>query len=148
MKKIVRLLLISAILLSSVFLFSPGKVSYAQAPLNHMELTVDRESGAPGSFFTVTGHGWLEYSTVTIFVNYKPVGSVKTDITGSFVFQLDTTGAEEGYYVITTDSLEPLSVRIRLDYEYPKLEPDPIVVILEVPPDLAMSIMSLPFVIK
>lgn len=149
MKHTVRLLIVSAVLLSSAFLIAPDREASAQGQTaNHMELTVNYDTGEPGSIFTVFGRGWLEYSTVTIFVNDKEIGKVETDISGNFVFQLDTSGAEEGFYVITTDSIEPLSARVWLHHHLPLRMPTGVGGILELPPEIAMTMISLPMVVK
>ncbi len=58
-------------------------------------------SGGPGSFFTITGHGFPPDSTATIVVNSFTLGDVATDAAGDCLFLLNTEQADEGRYVVT-----------------------------------------------
>jgi hypothetical protein len=59
-------------------------------------------TGGPGSFFTITGHGFTPNSTATVVVNSVPLGDVATDAAGDCLFVLSTEQADEGRYVVTT----------------------------------------------
>jgi Tol biopolymer transport system component len=65
------------------------------------ELDINYQTGQPGSFFTVTGQGFPSNATAQTSINGHPLGTVDIDASGSFVFLLDTTQADAGYYVAT-----------------------------------------------
>jgi hypothetical protein len=65
------------------------------------QLGIDSTIGAPGSFFTVTGTNYPANSQVTVIINGFALGTVTSDGSGGFTFQIDTTAAGEGNYVVT-----------------------------------------------
>jgi hypothetical protein len=65
-------------------------------------LSINHTSGGPGSFFTITGHGFPPNSTATIVANSYTLGDVATDAAGDCLFLLSTEQADEGRYVVTT----------------------------------------------
>jgi len=75
-----------------------GVILHYQPPAT---LTINYDNGAPGSYFTLTGSGFPANDTATIVVNGRILGTVSTDANGSFTFLLNSTGAEEGAYMIT-----------------------------------------------
>ncbi len=58
--------------------------------------------GGPGSFFTITGHGFPAKGKATIIVNEYPLGEATTDAAGDCLFLLNTKQAGPGRYVLTT----------------------------------------------
>jgi photosystem II stability/assembly factor-like uncharacterized protein len=73
-------------------------------------LTINYESGAPGSYFTITGGNFSPNNTATITINGHTLGSIPTDAQGSLTFWLNTTGAEIGAYLVTA-SVNPSANR-------------------------------------
>ena len=65
------------------------------------DLTINYNSGSPGSAFTVAGANFPPNSTGTITINGHVVGTITVDGVGGFVFQLNTTDAGEGLYSVT-----------------------------------------------
>jgi hypothetical protein len=65
-------------------------------------LAVNYAKGGPGSFFTITGHGFPAKGKATIVVNGLPLGEVATDAAGDCSFLLNTKQAGPGRYVVTT----------------------------------------------
>jgi branched-chain amino acid transport system substrate-binding protein len=65
------------------------------------DLTINYNSGSPGSAFTVAGANFPPNSTGTITINGHVVGTITVDGVGGFVFQLNTTDAGEGFYSVT-----------------------------------------------
>ncbi len=63
-------------------------------------LSINHASGGPGSFFTITGHGFPPDRTATFVVNSYTLGDVATDEAGNCVFLLATGQADEGRYVV------------------------------------------------
>lgn len=95
---------------------TPVRVVETPAPI----LTTNYLAGQPGSFFTLTGWNFSPNSQVTISANLLPFAStVPVNETGSFVFFLDTTGADPGRYIISTDASPATSISFSLDASAP-----------------------------
>ena len=155
MKQIVRLLLATAIFLSGAALIPlvglPSEgfrwQAYADA-YQPLLVEINYETGMPGSFFTLTGYNFPPSGEVIVLVNGTALGTVPTDSMGSFIFLIDTTGAEQGYYFVTTDEPDSPSARFRLDEEEPVRLQEGEGIIFSLPPDLAVMLVNLPFVRK
>ncbi len=63
-------------------------------------LSINHVRGGPGSFFTITGHGFPPNGTAAIIVNSYQLGEVTADAAGDCVFLLATGQADEGRYVV------------------------------------------------
>ena len=67
-------------------------------------ISLNHQTGQPGSFFKVTGQNFPANTTVTITVNGHQVGTVNTNGSGGFVFSLQTSAsAQEGVYAISVN---------------------------------------------
>jgi alpha-tubulin suppressor-like RCC1 family protein len=65
-------------------------------------LFVNYSDGKPGSFFTINGWNFLPESQITITINEQVVTTtLSVNSTGSFIFFLNSSGAESGSYTIT-----------------------------------------------
>lgn len=106
------------------------------------------DSGAPGSYFTITGFNFPPESEVIIEVNDLVVGAVMTDNMGGFTMMLSTTNAEEGYYFLTTTESDSPTLRFWLDVELPLRLPSGEGTIIPLPGDIAITLMHLPFLHK
>jgi len=62
------------------------------------ELTINYDSGAPGSYLNVTGSGFPPGGTAFIVVNDQPLSELPVDGSGEIAFTLATTEADEGTY--------------------------------------------------
>lgn len=80
-------------------------------------LDTNHTSGMPGSFFTITGFNFPPDSTVTVLANSQVLGSVQTDGAGGLVFLIDSTGADPGFYLISTDVPDSPVIRISLSVD-------------------------------
>ncbi|MGB0387711.1 MAG: SBBP repeat-containing protein [Ardenticatenaceae bacterium] len=58
-------------------------------------------SGAPGSYFTITGQDFEANLPVSIAVNGKNVGSLQAEKDGTVTFLLSTDNADSGLYTLT-----------------------------------------------
>ena len=65
-------------------------------------IQTNHTSGAPGSFFTISGTNFPANGIATIEVNTETIGTTPTDANGSFSFLLSTSNADEGSYFVTT----------------------------------------------
>jgi photosystem II stability/assembly factor-like uncharacterized protein len=86
-------------------------------------LSLDHPSGKPGSVFTVTGEHFDKNTQADLIVNGRLLGKVNSDGEGRLVFQLDTSEADEGAYVIRVESSKSTSRRFILDENEPLREP-------------------------
>lgn len=86
-------------------------------------ISLNYQTGQPGSFFKVTGQNFPANTTVTITVNGQQVGTVNTDGSGGFVFSLQTSAsAQEGVYAV---SVNGATATYRLDQSEPLRSKDP-----------------------
>jgi alpha-tubulin suppressor-like RCC1 family protein len=83
-------------------------------------LTVNYPNGRPGSFFTITGWYFTPETQVTISINGQVITStLSVNPTGSFIFFLDTTGAEAGTYTIKVNEAPTISASFQLADDVP-----------------------------
>lgn len=86
-------------------------------------LTINYQSGAPGSSFTVDGSAYPAGANVTVRVNNRtlaPSSPIQTDGEGDFRFLASTTGASEGVYIVEASAGgTTLTVSFHLDNAYP-----------------------------
>lgn len=121
MSKFTRIALAFVVLLSGVALvpvmglpsygFSWQRYANVYEPV---ELEIDHGSGAPGSFFTVSGFNFDPETTASVMINGVEVGTLETDAMGSFQFTIDTAAGEEGYYTVLVSSGFSRSKHFRL----------------------------------
>jgi len=88
----------SAVNASYVFIAQHKRILVLNASMP--PLSINYASGGPGSFFTITGHGFPPNSTATMVVNSYTLGDVATDAAGDCLFLLATGQADEGRYVV------------------------------------------------
>ncbi len=109
-------------------------------------LTINYTTGAAGSKFTLSGVDFPAESTVLVFVNGQQVGSLQTDINGGFTFLLDSTGAEDGFYLVTVSVNPSASVRFDLNAAEPVRDGSGEMV-FTIPPNSAFhNSVQLPFI--
>lgn len=82
-------------------------------------LTVNFTSGAPGSYFLVTGSGFPPHADATVSVNGVVLGSMQTDNRGEISFLLETPNADPGFYVVTASVNPAASTYLRLSLDQP-----------------------------
>lgn len=75
-------------------------------------LGINYTTGAPGSFFTVTGYNFPVGQTVTIAANGRNLGTVQANDTGTFSFVLASDNADTGTYRISANGQ---TATVRLD---------------------------------
>jgi hypothetical protein len=79
-------------------------------------LAINYSSGAPGSYFTITGYNYPPNSTATISINANVLGTVTTDSSGGFTFVLETNPTtDEGFYSVTVTVNDNASTQIYLN---------------------------------
>lgn len=75
-----------------------------QPELPSPELNINRNVGAPGSFFTVSGSDYPPDEVATVIINSQELNSISVENNGTFSFILSTTEADEGYYSLVVGS--------------------------------------------
>jgi hypothetical protein len=111
-------------------------------------LDINHTSGMPGSFFTVTGTNFPPDSTLTVLANSFVLGTVQTDSAGGFVFLIDTTGADPGFYVITTDLPNSPLVRFLLSLDEPLYPQEGEGTIFTLPSGIGQIPINLPIIMR
>jgi hypothetical protein len=78
-------------------------------------LEINHESGAPGSFFTITGSNFSSQTMVSISANGVLLGNLETSEFGDLIFLIDSTGAGDGYYLIQVQGTETAGTKLLID---------------------------------
>ena len=108
---------------------------YALSPI----LNINYSSGAPSSFFTLTGERFPPDSTATIQVNGRTLGQVATDAEGRFTFLLSTTDSDEGTYFVTVTVNPIATVRFILNSSEPTRSQEGSGTVFDVPSGIAFT---------
>jgi len=112
-------------------------------------LTSNFTSGAPSSFFTLTGVGFPASSTATITVNGRTLGTVATNVNGNLTFILSTANADEGSYFVTVSANPAATVHFILDSSEPIRPQDGSGPVFSVPEGIAFTeSIFLPIVLR
>lgn len=114
--------------------------------LDFPTLGVNYVTGAPGSYFTLTGAGSLVTDTITVTVNSQAIGTIPVTPDGSYEFILSTAGADVGHY--TVGVVAPFADEVAVFWLDPQ---DPIrpmegsgSILLVVPPGIAQHLRFFP----
>jgi len=103
-------------------------------------LNINYETGAPGSYFTLTGLYFPAESVIEISVNGLNLGSVNSDANGDLVFLILTPGADEGGYVVKAQAgMEMATSIFRLDNSQPLRPQEGDGVVFNVPPGISLT---------
>jgi hypothetical protein len=101
-------------------------------------LTINHDSGAPGSFFTVLGTNFSPESMVGVFANGVFLGELETTESGDLLFLIDSTAAEDGYYLLEVIGSESAQTRVLIradDTLWPQEDEGPVFLLAQ--PDIA-----------
>ena len=121
-----------------------GAFSIQQAAV----LAINYPSGAPGSYFTITGSNFPPNSPATISVNGNALGTVQTDSSGSFTCLLKTSQADEGYYRVTASVNPTASIQFTLNEEDNVHSQEGIGPVFNVPDGIANHVIYLPVIVR
>ncbi len=102
-------------------------------------LEINFTSGAPGSYFTISGSDYPANDTATISINGQQLGSVGTDGSGSFTFLLSTPNADEGIYMITASVNPRATIQLILDAAEPTHPQEGTGPIIDIPAGIAFT---------
>jgi hypothetical protein len=112
-------------------------------------LSINYSTGAPGSYFTITGENFPASSNVEIYINGRNSGSVQSDPDGNFSFLLTTDSADEGVYFIEAEVNPNAVVRFDLSASAPVRPQAGSGPLIDVPAEYALnSLIHAPFVMK
>lgn len=93
-------------------------VHYLKIPEANLE--INYVGGAPGSYFTLMGKNFPPNSNVKVKVNWRELGMLSTDSSGSLVLLLNTEQADEGYYTVVVSGNSSASTGFVLKSNEPK----------------------------
>ncbi len=102
-------------------------------------LTINYPDGQPGSFFTIQGHFFPPLGTANISINGNAIGQVPVDISGSFLFILDTNGIDVGKYFVSVQVNPTLTVPFVLDASAPLRAQEGAGTVFNVPDGIAFT---------
>ena len=123
---------------------SNGTIIRYKVPL----LSINYNTGAPGSYFTITGTGFPANSPANISINSLVLGTEPTDANGDFTFLLSTSSADEGVYYVTVSVNPSATVQFILDSNEPIRVKDGTGTIFSVPAGIVYKQVFLPLVIE
>ena len=110
-------------------------------------LSINHQSGGPGSYFILTGENFPPNATIGVSINNHPLGVAQVAGDGRLQFALSTEGADEGIYVVTTSATRLASVPFRLVAGGSVWPQDATTPLFAVPPGIALQVAAfLPFV--
>jgi len=109
------------------------------------ELALDFDSGAPGSYFVITGTGFAPGSILGVRANGNLLGNTQADQTGNLNFRLNTTIASLGRYDVEAGAVAD-EVTFVLFPNGPIHPPTGGGQVFNVPPGIAIIEAFLPFV--
>jgi photosystem II stability/assembly factor-like uncharacterized protein len=110
-------------------------------------LNINYPTGAPGSFFTISGAKFPPDVNVDLKINGYSIGTIPSDSSGSFSFILSTALADEGFYTVTASVNPGAAVRFILNNDFPARQQEGSYPIFDVPAGLAAtSIVNLPLI--
>lgn len=102
-------------------------------------LTLNYNTGAPGSILHVTGAGYPADSTATVTLNNQTLGTVDTDSNGEFSLLLSTTNGDEGAYALTVSVNPSATTFFSLDLGKPVRPQEGDGTLFDVPPGIALT---------
>jgi photosystem II stability/assembly factor-like uncharacterized protein len=112
-------------------------------------LATNYSSGAPGSYFTITGSNFPPSGTATIVINGNILGTVPTNSSGGLIFSLKTSPtAGEGLYRVTASVPPSASTQFTLDAEDDVHSQEGSETVFIVPDGIAYQVVYLPLIVK
>ena len=120
--------------------------SFAAAPAPDLE--IDYTSGAPGSYFNVTGSGFPPDGTASIVANDHLLGQLPVDSSGQISFTLTTDEAAEGTYHLRVAVNPSGGLAFVLNENEPARPQVGSLPLVQVPDGLITSHLYLPLVLR
>ena len=110
------------------------------------QLEINYTSGAPGSYFTLTGKDFQPNATASIKVNGNKLGTVSTDDSGNLNFILNTDLADEGFYTVTASTTVSASASFAIKLTEPVRPKEGTGQVFNVPAGIAFEHLNLPII--
>lgn len=111
------------------------------------QLQINYSSGAPGSYFNVTGSGFTPNGTAFIVVNGHLLDRLPVDSNGTISFTLATTEATQGFYHLRVSVNPAAGIQFRLSPNEPVRPREGELPVIEVPAGLT-GVTYLPLVLR
>lgn len=111
------------------------------------QLQINYSSGAPGSYFTITGSGFTPNGTAFVVVNGRLLDQLPVDSNGTISFTLATTEAAQGFYHLRVSVNPAAGIQFRLSPNEPVRQREGEAPVIEVPDGLA-SVTYLPLMLR
>ena len=111
-------------------------------------LSINYDSGSPGSFFTLTGTNYPPNSIAMVSINSHVIQTLFTDASGNIEFVLNTSQADVGYYEVTVSVNPSASTTFRLAQNEPQREKEGTAPEVSVPENIAIAKAYLPLVLR
>jgi hypothetical protein len=112
-------------------------------------IDVNYDTGAPGSFFTLSGRNFPTNATAAISVNGTALGTISTDGSGYFSFLLSTANADVGTYYVTASVNPSAVVRFILSSDKPTWPQEGSGTVFDLPAGIAYTeSVFLPIVVR
>ncbi|MGC9334175.1 MAG: ABC transporter substrate-binding protein [Anaerolineae bacterium] len=112
------------------------------------EVAINYDSGAPGSFFNVTGSGFPPDGTAFVVVNDTLLGSVPVSAGGDVAFTLSTGEADPGGYHLRVSVNPSAGLPFTLDESAPEHSQEGDLPLVDVPDGLTTHYIYLPLVVR
>lgn len=120
----------------------------AFAAADQPAVAINHESGAPGSFFNVTGSGFPPDGTAFVVVNDTLLGSVPVGPGGEVAFTLSTGEADPGDYHLRVSVNPSAGLPFTLDESAPERAQEGDLPLVDVPGGLITHYIYLPLVVR
>lgn len=102
-------------------------------------LSMNYNTGAPGSYFNVFGQGFPPNEVAEITINGHLLGSLPVNDDGTLAFTLTTAGAAEGVYLVTVAANSSATQQFALSAADPVRPPEDPASTFEVPAGIAFT---------
>ncbi|RMH81541.1 MAG: hypothetical protein D6681_18050 [Calditrichaeota bacterium] len=104
------------------------------------QLAVNYDTGAPGSFFTVSGSNFPAGQYATVMLNGQVLtNTLAIDTSGNFTLILDTQSADTGFYLVSASTNLGRTVQFTLDSTAPLRAQEGSGLMLDVPAGVAFT---------
>jgi hypothetical protein len=96
-------------------------------------------SGAPGSFFNLSGDHFPTNQSVPMTVNGTQLGDVPISSNGVFTFTLSTASASQGIYIVKVGERPTVQMRLWLDAQQPIRPKEGDYTVIDIPSGIALT---------
>jgi hypothetical protein len=112
-----------------------------------MTLEINCDAGQQGSVFSVNGYNFPEDEMISFLLNGTFLGSIATNSDGDLMFWMDSSGADTGFYTLTTSMIDGPQVSFRIRDNAPLCQGEGTPT-FPIPSGIALQLVHLPFINK